>query len=879
MPRLFSNPAGHSPEQAQLNSTILANFGLVMGAVAIVAAIASLFTLYDGEALTARLLRIVTPLLAGLALIGAWAAVRFYHRLGIGFFLILVIALCFASAFPIVLRAGIHAQSLTVLAIAILLAGLVYGPSEAKALTVMSLSIVGLLYMAELFGWFGFNTPRNSVTAPVARFFNFIALFVGTGWLVSAYGVLFRQTLERVEVIHRELSTTLIDMKLADEALHRSTQLLEASQAAAKLGGWELDLGTNQLFWTAETYRIHDTSPQEFNPTVDASVGHYLPESRRIITAALQAAMERGEGYDLVLEILTAKGRRIDVRTTCTVTLHEGRPVKLTGIFQDITAHQRGQKALAASEAQLRHLMENLSVGIVVHGPDTRILLYNQTALALLGLSGEQMLGKVAQDLSWCFVREDKTPMPVAEYPVTRVIATRDAVHHLVLGILHPLNNDCAWVLVNAFPEFASDGQLQQVVVTFADITARKQTEAALIAAKEAAESANVAKSQFLATMSHEIRTPLNVMKGMAYAMRGVGLAPKQEKFLAHIDAAGTHLLSIISDLLDVAKIEAGKLELEAVEINVGQIAADIVDMLQGDALHKNIHLVIEMQAVTSPLLGDATRLRQALLNYLNNALKFTETGTITLRVRAERESDSHALMRFEVQDTGIGINAQTAARLFAPFEQADKSDTRQHGGTGLGLVITKRIAELMGGSAGVESVPGVGSTFWFTALLQRPAYSPVVASMALPAEAEISPEQILRRDFAGARILLVEDDATTRMIFMDLLEELGLIVDTATDGTFAVDRVANQAYAIIVMDMQMPKMSGLEATRHIRATTRGMQVPIIMLTGNVFEETKAQCLEAGANDFVNKPVEPEDLFALILKWLTITRELELMRV
>jgi len=269
-------------------------------------------------------------------------------------------------------------------------------------------------------------------------------------------------------------------VKRAERALRRSNLLLDASQATAKVGGWELDLGTNQLFWTAETYRIHDTSPEEFNPTVDAGVGYFLPESRRIISTALQAAMERGEGYDLVLETLTTKGRRIDVRTTCAVTLHAGRPAKLTGIFQDITARKRDEQALAASDAQLRHLMQNLSVGIVVHGPDTRILLHNQTALALLGLSGEQMLGKVALDPAWCFVREDKTPMPVAEYPVTRVIATRDPVHDLILGILRPLTNDCAWVLVNASPEFASNGQLQQVVVTFADITARKQTESQL---------------------------------------------------------------------------------------------------------------------------------------------------------------------------------------------------------------------------------------------------------------------------------------------------------------------------------------------------------------------------------------------------------------
>ncbi len=398
----------------------------------------------------------------------------------------------------------------------------------------------------------------------------------------------------------------------------------------------------------------------------------------------------------------------------------------------------------------------------------------------------------------------------------------------------------------------------------------------ATLAAKEAAESANIAKSQFLATMSHEIRTPLNVMKGMAYAMRRTGLEPQQEECLAHIDAAAAHLLSIVSNVLDLAKIEAGKVELQHVEINVRQIATDIVDMLRGNVLLKNINLRIEMQANMPPLLGDATRLRQVLLNYLSNALKFTETGTITLRVRAEQESDEHALLRFEVQDTGIGISAQTAARLFSPFEQADNSDTRQYGGTGLGLVIAKRIAELMGGSAGVDSIPGIGSTFWFTANLKKPVQRRVIETIVFNPKPDSSPEQMLRRDFSGQRILLVDDDSITRRLFRMLLEELGLVVDDAEDGTVAVAKAKSQAYAIVVMDMQMPKMGGLEATRHIRAMSGGEQVPIVMMTGNAFEHIRTECLEAGVSDFITKPVEPEDLFAVILRRLTMVGDSKL---
>ncbi len=843
---------------------------------------------------------------------------------------------------------------------------------------------------------FVFNPERSQLESDTqARNWLLFAVLLlgGTGLIGFAF---IRVLRGQVSARTQELRSENLQRKQAEEQLRHSAERTVRILHAAAVGLWEWDLLTDAVYFSPEWKQQLGYADSEIANRFDEWQKRVHPDDlAQALTAIDNLRTGRAPRYSVEMRMRHRDGAWRWILAEADLNRNEnGEPVLMMGSHSDITDRKQAQAALAASEMQLRNLMQNLGVGIVVHGPDTRISLYNKSALALLGLSGEQLLGKVAQDPAWRFVREDATPMPVAEYPVTRVVVTRDPVHDLVLGILNPLTNECVWVQVNAFPEFATDGQLQQVVVTFADITERKlalnkiieqehylrsiinnvgdplfvkdahsrfvlandaffsffglsrgrilgrtmaedlpleradqflrndrqvlgdgqenlseeliaapggatltvqsrktrytdqtgnkfligvirditerkRAEEALNAAKETAEIANVAKSQFLATMSHEIRTPLNVMKGMAYALRRTGLVPQQEECLNHIDAAATHLLSIVSNVLDLAKIEAGKLELEHVEINVGQIATEIVGMLRDTARLKNIGLVIEVKAATSPLLGDATRLRQALLNYLSNALKFTEAGSISLRVWVQQESDRDALLRFEVQDTGIGISAQTAARLFTPFEQADNSDTRQHGGTGLGLVITKRIAELMGGSAGFESAPGVGSTFWFTALLQKPARRVPVTPMAVSAETDISPEQMLQREFSGTRILLAEDDATTRMIFLDLLEELGLIVDIATDGTFAVDKVANQAYALIVMDMQMPKMSGLEATRLIRATASGKQTPIIMLTGNVFEETKKMCLEAGANDFMNKPVEPEDLFALILKWLT----------
>jgi len=648
--------------------------------------------------------------------------------------------------------------------------------------------------------------------------------------------------------------------------LRNSQERLKLALDGAKLVNWEYTAATDET-QMSETWSVllgGEAKPLTYQ---DGSFAHGIPVEDLLILRQSMVKALKGATPELIVEYRYNRfdGKQIWVACHGRVVERdaEGRALRVVGILREITEMKAAEEALTQSEAFTRAVADNTPAMIGYWSAELRCDFSNHAFLEWFGKTAQQMQGIRMQDLLGDTLFHLNEPYIQG--------ALRGEQQHFE-QILTRANGEVGYTLAHYIPDVNAEGVSGFFVLIF-DATELKQTEAALNVAKEAAESANRAKSQFLATMSHEIRTPLNIMKGMAYAMRRTGLAPKQEECLAHIDAAGAHLLTMVSDVLDLAKIEAGKLELEHVEINVAQIAAEIVDMLRGNALLKNISLVIEMQAVTSPLLGDATRLRQALLNYLSNALKFTEAGTITLRVWAQQESDSDALLRFEVQDTGIGIDAQTAARLFTPFEQADNSDTRRHGGTGLGLVITKRFAQLMGGSAGVESVPGVGSTFWLTALLQKPTRKPLVAEMPLLADAEVSPEQILQRDFSGTRILLVEDDATTRMIFLDLLEESGLIVDTATDGAFAVDKVAKQAYALIVMDMQMPKMSGLEATRLIRATTGAMQIPIIMLTGNVFEETKTMCFEAGANDFVNKPVEPEDLFSLILKWLTVARD------
>ena len=527
-----------------------------------------------------------------------------------------------------------------------------------------------------------------------------------------------------------------------------------------------------------------------------------------------------------------------------------------TVIMRDVTGRMRAARAQAATATLLRQTVEHIPLGVSVMDAKFNVIAFNERFLDVLGLPHDEFsIGDPMEKfLRYNAARGEYGPGEVAEQVRTRLALARRAEPH-------------------CFERKRADGRVVEVrgtpvpgggfVTVYTDVTAQREESRRLIEAREHAEGAARTKSEFLATMSHEVRTPMNGVLGIAELLLDTELSTEQRDYVETILRSGQALLEILNDILDLSKIEAGKLDLESIAFDPAQALSDVIALSGPRASAKGLVLAAEVApAVPRDVIGDPGRLRQVLSNLIGNSLKFTDSGAVRVAARLVSENGEEVVLGFTITDTGIGMTPEQQGKLFRPFTQADTSTTRRFGGTGLGLAICLRLVDTMGGGFEVKSEPGQGSSFSFTVRCKRAAAG---ASRAASAQ-----EQTMRR-FSG-RVLVVEDNVVNRKVARATLKRFGLEVLEAENGSLALDLLAHETVDLIFMDMHMPVMDGIEATRRIRAAEsagalRGRRA-IVAMTANVLKDAVETCMEAGMDGFLPKPFARRQMVEVLTRWL-----------
>jgi len=659
------------------------------------------------------------------------------------------------------------------------------------------------------------------------------------------------------ELIH-SFNHLLEKLAQREHALKLSEERFELAVNGAEEGIWDNDLITGEVYHSRQMSNMLGYTPEELPANLEAWQEITHPQDWDSAWIEMNKHLENLlHDYNMVCRFRHKNGswRWVQARGKATRD-SSGFALRVTGTHTDITERIQLEKQLNEARARTIVLIDSIPDLIFYKDPEGIYLGCNEAFAKLVNKSIAEIVGKTDYDLF---------PKEQADFYRTKdkeVLAAKQR-QNIEEWIDYPDGKRGFYHTVKTPFWIGENHNMLGLLGISRDITERYKAEKAIQTAKELAEEATKTKSNFLANMSHEIRTPMNAIIGLSYLALQTQLTVQQRDYLAKIQSASNHLLGIINDVLDFSKIEAGKLTIEHADFSFDSLIENVTTLTAEKARAKGLKLQFSIDKnVPKYLNGDALRLGQILINYVNNALKFTENGCICVSANVENETHNEVILKFSVRDTGIGLTPEVKAGLFQAFQQADASTSRKYGGTGLGLVICKQLALLMNGEVGVESEFGEGSTFWFTAKLGK------VKDGEMSAQNEEINYKPLLKTLADAVLLIVEDNEFNQDVMRGLLANCGLELHFAGNGQQALEMLTQQHFDIVFMDMQMPVMDGVSATLEIRHHLKFNDLPIIAMTANALEQDKEKCFAAGMNDYLVKPIYPNDLYRILVKWI-----------
>jgi len=668
----------------------------------------------------------------------------------------------------------------------------------------------------------------------------------------------------------------ITSLKEAEDRLRKERQRLADLIESLGAGTWEWTIPTGEVIFNERWARIAGYTVEELPCRIQTWLDLVHPEDNERSSQMLRKHFA-GEldFYECECRMRSKSGEWIWIldRGRVIEWTADHKPVRMVGAHIDITDRKHTETRLSEATAKIRQLaqaVEQSPVSIVLCDRHANITYVNAAFSHVTGYSFDEAMGQNPR-----LLKSGLMDQRIYD-ELWQALANGEIWRGEILN--RKKNGELYWELAVIAPVLDEFGEVTAYLGVKEDITARKRAdedlrkanqelEAGVARARELsqqAEAASRAKSEFLANMSHEIRTPLNGVIGMSELLLSTNLNPEQKNFAEVIHSGGKALLTLINDILDLSRIEAGRIELEQVAFDVHAIVHQVADILSSQARAKDLDFRCSIDPVAArQFLGDPSRLRQVLLNLAGNAVKFTAEGSVRIDIDVVESRRSHSTIRFSVTDTGIGIPRDHIPRLFQKFTQIDSSTTRKHGGTGLGLAISKQLVTLMGGTIGVESDDGQGSRFWFTVPLPSAMAEPMP-----PTEHKTdapSPSLPLRR----GRVLVVEDNSVNQHVAGKLLRYLGIEADIVGDGEEAIAPVESGRYDLVFMDVHMPVLDGFEATRAIRALPGTVRsIPVIAMTASAMTEDRDRCLDAGMNDFISKPISITALRTILARWL-----------